>query len=102
MTQELRCDETELIGSWDIRGRSVVADGVSLRIDALTNSLLKEVAVSDDGWATLYVDPKDGRYWELTYPDNESHGGGAPKLSVLLPERAKLKYHGIIGPSIES
>jgi hypothetical protein len=93
MTEELRCDEVELIGNWNVRGRSVVADDVSLRIDALTNKLLKEIAVSDDGWAILYVDPKDGRYWELTYPDNESHGGGAPKLSVILPEQARLEYN---------
>jgi hypothetical protein len=93
MTEELRFAEVELIGSWNVRGRSVVADDVSLRIDALTNKLLKEIAVSDDGWAILYVDPKDGRYWELTYPDNESHGGGAPKLSVLLPEQARLEYN---------
>lgn len=93
MTQGLSHDETNLSGSWVVQGGSVLADDVSQRIEALTSSVLKEVAVSDDGWATLYIDPDDGRYWELTYPDNESHGGGAPKLSVILPEQAKLKYN---------
>ncbi len=93
MTQTLSYDETELLGSWIVQGSSVTADDVSKRIEALTRDSLNEVAVSSDGWETLYIDPNDGRYWELTYPSNDSHGGGAPKLSVILQEQVKTKYN---------
>jgi Immunity protein 27 len=91
MTQTLNHDEIELLGNWVVQGSSVIADDVSKRIEVLTKNSLKEVAVSDNGWKTLYIDPSDGRYWELTYPNSDSHGGGAPKLSVIPSEQGKGK-----------
>lgn len=93
MKQTLSHNETELLGNWIVHGNSVIADDVSKRIEALTKDSLKKVAVSDDGWETLYIDPNDGRYWELTYPSSNSHEGGAPKLSVITPGQVKAKYN---------
>ena len=92
MSLPLRSGETELVGNWVIQAGSVVADDVSKRIEVLIRSTLKEIGSSEDGWDVLYVDPSDGRYWELTYPDSGAHGGGAPKLSDMAVEQAKAKY----------
>lgn len=85
-------DETELHGSWIIIDKQVVGDPVSVRIDHLITSELIEVGTADGGWSTLYRDPVDGRFWELTYPHSEMHGGGPRSLVQLDPESAKLKY----------
>ena len=77
MSLPLRSGETELVGNWVVQAGSVVADDVSKRIEVLISSTLKEIGSSEDGWDVLYVDPSDGRYWELTYPDSGAHGGGA-------------------------
>ena len=44
------------------------------------------------GWETLYRDPRDGRLWELTYPQSEMHGGGPRRLHVLSRDEAAAKY----------
>ncbi len=89
----LNYSETELIGKWVVIDNSITADDVSKRIEVLIKDSLTKVAVSDDGWEILYIDPNDGRYWELTYPSSESQGGGAPKLSVIPAEQVKAKYN---------
>lgn len=92
MIQPLRNSETELLGSWVNQAGSIIADNVSKRIEVLIGKVLKEVSTSGDGWDVLYIDPSDGRYWELTYPDSDSHGGGAPKLSFVTAEQVKTKF----------
>ncbi len=92
MIQSLLNGETELLGSWVNKAGSIIADDVSKRIEALISKELKGVGTSGDGWDALYIDPSDGRYWELTYPDSDSHGGGAPKLSSMTAEQVKAKY----------
>jgi hypothetical protein len=92
MNQPLNSSETELLGSWINQAGSIVADDVSNRIEVLVSNTLKEVGTSADGWDVLYIDPSDGRYWELTYPNSGAHGGGAPKLSVVTVVQAKTKY----------
>jgi len=92
MIQQLLNGETELLGSWVNQAGSIIADDVSKRIEALISTELKEVSTSGDGWDVLYIDPSDGRYWELTYPDSDLHGGGAPKLTSVTVEQVKAKY----------
>lgn len=60
----------------------------------LTRAYLTKVAVSEafGGWETLYQDPADLRFWELTYPHGEMHGGGPPTLKSLTVQEAKSKY----------
>lgn len=87
-------DPSELIlkGSWVQVGKDIVADATASRIDFLTKNVLTKIAVDSSGWATLYRDAIDGRYWELIYPDSYEHGGGAPMLACLGIEEIKLRY----------
>lgn len=92
MIKELDLFETELVGSWIQKNGSMVADDVSKRIDYLIENKLKKVASSDDGWDQLYIDMQDSRYWELSHPENDYHGGGAPLLKHLSLDEVKNKY----------
>jgi hypothetical protein len=94
MTQALGDDETDLTGQWVVQDGQVIADETCKRIEELIKNSLQKVAISKDygAWETLYRDPKDGRYWEKTYPQGHMHGGGPPKLRVLSVEQAKAKY----------
>jgi len=88
--------ETDLIGRWLELNGSVVADPVEQRIGDLVARHLKKVAVSPQSgaWETLYRDPSDGRFWELTYPHGEMHGGGPTRLTSLSADEAAKKYSG--------
>ncbi len=93
-TITLKPEETDLIGNWVKDGNGIVRDSVELRIIDLIAHVLKKVAVHPDtgAWEVLYRDPKDGRYWELTYPHGEMHGGGPMRLTNLSPTVAISKY----------
>jgi hypothetical protein len=90
----LRPEETDLIGKWVKKGTSVVADPVEVRINRLIAHDLQKLAVSaaSGSWEILYRDPEDGRYWELTYPHGEMHGGGPKRLTNLPAIAAIAKY----------
>jgi hypothetical protein len=92
VTMQIRSEETELIGRWELNDGVVHVDAVSTRIEELTRTFLTKVAVSGSGWETLYRDPADNRLWELSYPNSERHGGGPPSLKVLSLLEAKSKY----------
>jgi hypothetical protein len=91
----LRSDETVLVGRWEATPAGVVADEVAKRIKSLVAYSLVKVATDDSGWDTLYRDPNDQRFWELTYPQSEMHGGGPPKLEHITTENALRKYPGL-------
>jgi immunity protein 27 of polymorphic toxin system len=84
--------ETDLTGQWAMIDGQMMADDTSARIDWLVKHALTEIATDFSGWDVLYRDPKDGRYWELTYPQSEMHGGGPPRLRYMPDEEAKKKY----------
>jgi hypothetical protein len=90
--RSLQPHETELRGTWIARDSIVEADEVCRRIKWLVGNNLREVAVDVSGWDVLYLDRADGRYWELTYPQSEMHGGGPPQLKVISKSDAILKY----------
>ena len=46
------------------------------RIQQLIRDELVKIARDLTGWRVLYRDPKDGRLWQLSYPQSEMHGGG--------------------------
>jgi hypothetical protein len=85
--------ETEIRGQWTMVGLKVEEDATARRIQALIGGYLRQIAHDESGWKTLYVDPGDGRYWELTYPEPDSHGGGPPMLKCLSEEQAKERYN---------
>jgi hypothetical protein len=89
---DIKPSETVLTGQWILQGGRPVADDVCSRILALTKSYLVEVARDASGWNALYRDPNDGRYWELSYPQGELHGGGPPQLRCLTADEARQKY----------
>jgi hypothetical protein len=84
-------EETDLIGKSVVVGGQVQADDTWERIERLTSDYLQEVATDESGWETLYRDPQDGRYWELTHPQ-DYHGGGPPRLTHISEEVARVKY----------
>ena len=90
----LKPDETDLIGNWVKGGTGLIGDPVEERIKDLISRILEKVAVSPEsgGWESLYRDPSDGRYWELTYPQSEMHGGGPKRLTNLSLSAAVTKY----------
>ena len=85
--------ETEIIGRWIIDQGRTIADDASRRISQLINGYLIDVSASEDGWDRLYRDAADGRYWELTYPESSTHGGGPPRLTNISQGEAKSKYN---------
>ena len=90
----LRPDETDLIGNWIKSGDRVVGDQVEQRIQDLIARQLKKIALDPQfgAWQVLYLDPNDGRYWELTYPNSGMHGGGPRRLTHVSTALAIAKY----------
>jgi hypothetical protein len=90
---ELAPEEVNLRGDWLVQeDRSVVGDAAEQRIEWLITQKLERLANDPSGWETLYRDPRDGRLWELTYPQSEMHGGGPRRLRVLSRDEAAAKY----------
>lgn len=89
----LKNNETILIGAWLRDKDKVVADDVCKRIDWLIANHLKKISADKSGWEILYQDPNDKRYWVLTYPKSERHGGGPPTLQTLSQADAQLKFN---------
>jgi len=85
-------------GSWIEAPAGVVADEAGQRIDWLVDEYLEGVAHGEDGWTSLFRDPADGRYWELSYPVSTMHGGGPPQLAALAPADARGRYGIEEGP----
>lgn len=84
--------ETLLQGKWLVSDGAVVADYTSQRIEYLISSVLLFVARDNSGWVSLFRDPKDLRYWELSYPESQDHGGGAPMLRCMNNSEVDKKY----------
>ena len=90
---KLEKTETELRGTLKLNGTIVELDEIGKRIERLVIGYLDEIANDKSGWYKLYQDPYDKRYWELSYPDSEMQGGGAPLLVNISAENAKDRYN---------
>lgn len=88
----LRANETALSGESFLLDGKVVSDATWQRIDWLVQHHLLKVAESTSGWEAVYRDPNDGRYWERTYPQSDTHGGGPPRLRTITLDEAERKY----------
>jgi hypothetical protein len=97
---KLRPHETDLIGTWRRVGNTVEADSTAHRIDRLVKNQLRQLAQDSSGWDVLYQDPNDGRFWELTYPNSDWHGGGPPRLTCMPFNAAREKYGDVVGDSL--
>ena len=89
---KLQKDEIELLGKWIFHDGKIIENDVIKRINFLMDNDLIKIAVSDNGWETLYQDTNDKRYWELVYNSSEEQGGGAPSLINITEKKAKKKY----------
>jgi hypothetical protein len=94
--RKIASNERKIRGEWVVKQGVVQADGNCRRIQALLSEHLHLLGRDASGWDQLYVDPDDDRYWELTYPESELHGGGPPLLQCLTEEEAREKYSHII------
>jgi hypothetical protein len=92
----LHPNENLLRGQWVPMDGNVVEDDTSKRIQYLISFQLRELGKDASGWDALYLDPRDGRLWEFTYPENTLHGGGAPQLRCVTTEEARRKYGEIV------
>ncbi|MEO6526696.1 MAG: Imm27 family immunity protein [Gemmatimonadaceae bacterium] len=92
MYAELGPDERQLTGAWDDTGEDVLGDEVDQRIFWLARHRLTPRASINGGWDQLFVDPRDGRLWELTFPLGSLFGGGPRRLTHLSLEEASAKY----------
>lgn len=88
----LRPQETVLLGSW-IKSESgkLQKDETFKRITWLLLNQLQQVKRLNSDF-TLYKDPRDGRYWEKTFPENESSQDFTLPLKWMTKEQAKEKY----------
>jgi hypothetical protein len=98
---KLKPTETQLTGKWLLRDGRVVGDETCQRIRELITSHLKELGRDPSGWDALYLDPDDGRLWELTYPQGHLQGGGPPQLRYLTSDEAKKKYGEVSRPPVQ-
>jgi hypothetical protein len=94
LDMNLKPHETDLVGRWIFDGKRVSADPVESRIkDSIKHSLEKAaICPETGGWDVLYRDASDGRFWELTYPQGEMHGGGPMRLINISVGDAVAKY----------
>src|SRR5262245_47029775 len=88
----LQPHESDLVGRWELKDGKMVANATSRRIEWLIENQLAELGSDASGWDVLYRDPSDGRLWELTYPQSDSHGGGPPRLTCIDSGEVQRKY----------
>ena len=96
MSQQLTAltPEDKIIeGKWLFDGKEMSSDHNCKRIDWLINDRLIKIKSKDNGWTSVYIDPADFRYWELSYPQGELQGGGPPMLqNIGVVESAPLNF----------
>jgi hypothetical protein len=89
--QELSADDHRLVGAW-VEDGDRTPDEVDRRIFWLVTRRLVLRGMAHAGWEQLYQDPRDGRFWELTFPQGSLHGGGPRLLTCVGPEVARERY----------
>jgi hypothetical protein len=85
-------EETILEGKWVGPAGRLAADDTERRIEWLVEHALVRIGSDLSGWDTLFRDPADGRLWELSFPNSESHGGGPRRLACIDGDTATRKY----------
>jgi hypothetical protein len=90
--QDLQPEEDRVVGTWLDLGGRIEGDFACDRIKWLISERLEQLGADATGWDTLWRDSRDGRFWELTYPQSGLYGGGPPKLALISREAAQIKY----------
>jgi immunity protein 27 of polymorphic toxin system len=89
---KLADDETELVGQWLVKGPKITADAICARIEGLISGHLVSLGADESCWDALYRDPDTGQLWELSWPQSSLHGGGPPRLRLVLADDVRPKY----------
>ncbi len=89
---EISSSENSIIEQWEFINNRMITNEQGKRIDWLVKNYLEIVSTDKSGWLVLYQDPKDKRYWELSYPNGEMQGGGPRQLKVVSEADAMSKY----------
>jgi hypothetical protein len=90
--KDLESTERQLSGAWIETEDGVTPNAVDRRIFWLVTQRLVQRAMAQGGWEQLFVDPRDGRLWELTFPQGSLHGGGPRRLTLITRDAAIEKY----------
>lgn len=86
-------NESLLLGEIVTNNGLIEKDYTFNRIEWLISEYFNKVDSNESGWEVLFQDPEDKRYWELSYPDSELHGGGRPQLKLMSTDEARLKFN---------
>ena len=97
MLSLLESDRTEYIGGSYFKDGVMYADEVSKLIQRELKDHLAQLGTDETGWNLLYRDRRDGRYWEMTYPQSSLHGGGPPALRLLAMDEVKSRFGHLLG-----
>ena len=84
--------ERELVGEWLETSTGTQPNDVDRRILWLVSRRLVARGSIEGGWRQLFVDPHDGRLWELSFPQGSLFGGGPRRLAELSPREAAAWY----------
>jgi hypothetical protein len=90
--RDLEPGERLLVGGWTAHDGRRELDEVDRRIFGLVSRRLVARGQANHGWEQLYQDPRDGRFWELTFPEGSLHGGGPLRLVCVAALVAGQKY----------
>ena len=91
-------EEIELHGSLVVQHDGTVEpDKVQKRISCLLESSLTEIGTLPSEWYTLYREPRDGRLWELFFPNGELRGAGPTAIRVIAKAEAVKRYPHLSG-----
>ena len=89
---DLAPDEHLLVGAWIEHETRSTHDEVDARILWLVTRRLVACGHAGGGWDQLYRDPRDGRFWELTFPHGSVLTGGPRRLEAVDASVAREKY----------
>ena len=90
--RDLEPHELTLVGGWAERDGQRELDETDRRIFWLVTRRLVARGQVNQGWDQLYQDPRDGRFWELTFPEGSLHGGGPRRLECVAALVVREKY----------
>ncbi len=92
MHTPLAATETEIRGQWSYTDGIIHEDDNTKRIHWLLDRCLTYIGADESGWQKLYVNPGDGQYWELSFPQSQWHGGGPPTITRIDKDVAQQQY----------
>lgn len=84
----LASNEHEICGQWLVSNGAVAADEACHRIEWLITTALSFIDTGESGWERVYQDPRDSRFWLLSYPQSHLQGGGPPSLRAINSQEA--------------